>query len=368
MLEVRYGGVVAGEDEVAAVTRVLRGQGWACGERAAELERRAAAVQGRRHALFVNSGSSALLLALSCLPRGSRVAMPALQFPTLYSAAIWCGLEPVLVDVDGSLNMGLEALDRHALAGLDAVAFVHVAGNPANAAEVSAWCRTHDAVMIEDICEGFGGLFTVTGRKTGSHGHLVATSTHAAHQVATGEGGIVFVDNETLFQKMRRIRDWGRAYDESLLPGYYPGYVFSEHGLNLHGSDIAAALGLVQLSRMTAFRDARDGNYRFFRRELAGLPLEFPRVIPGTEPAWFTFPMLADERDKLSLHLAERGVETRPLLCGNLARQPLPGMPDPGLFPVADDAFRRGLWFSVHPSLTQEQRQHVVASVREFFA
>lgn len=242
MLDVRYGGVVAGDEEAAAAAEVLRGQGWASGERAAELEVRAATVQGRKHALFVNSGSSALLLALAVLPRGTRIAMPALQFPTLYSAAVWCGLEPVLADVDDSLNMDPAALGR--MRGLGAAAFVHIAGNPAGAEQVDGVCRSRGIPLVEDICEGFGGVFTATGRKTGSHGQIAATSTHAAHQVATGEGGLVFTDDDAAYSRMRRIRDWGRAYDETLLPGYYPGYVFSEFGLNLHGSDIQAALGL----------------------------------------------------------------------------------------------------------------------------
>ena len=364
---IRYGGVCAGEEEIAAVTAVLRSQGWACGERVAEFEARAAEVAGRRFALFVNSGSSALLLALACLPQGQgrRIAMPALQFPTLHSAAIWNRLEPVLIDVDDSLNMDPAALDR--VPDLGAVAFVHIAGNPANAAQVQAICKRRGIPMIEDICEGFGGRFTRTGRATGSHGWISATSTHAAHQAATGEGGLVFTDDEGAYARMRRVRDWGRACDETLLPGYYPGYTFSEHGLNLHASDIQAALGLVQLRKLARFREARHAACRFFRRELSGLPVTFPRVVGGAEPSWFAFPLLTDERDKLRLHLEERGIESRPVLCGNLARQPLPGMPDPEEFPAADDVFRRGLWFSTHPSLTESQRRHVVASMREFF-
>src|SRR5580698_6644496 len=136
-MRIRYGGIIAGHEEIKAVTEVLAGQNWASGERVAEFEVRSAQWQGRDHALFVNSGSSALLLCMTGLPEGSRIAMPALQFPTLYSAAKWCGLEPVLVDIDDTLNMdpgALEAVARDNRA--DAVAFVHMAGNPAGILEV----------------------------------------------------------------------------------------------------------------------------------------------------------------------------------------------------------------------------------------
>ena len=361
---VRYGGVVAGDEEIAAVTGVLRGQGWACGEVTAEFEAAAAAVQGRAHALFVNSGSSALLLALATLPRGSRVAMPALQFPTLYSAAVWCGLVPVLADVDDSLNMDPARLSEIA-PGLDAVAFVHMAGNPANAADVTAICGQHGLLLVEDICEAFGA--ETTAGRAGNLGKLSATSTHAAHQISTGEGGLVFTDDTEAWEKMRRLRDWGRAYGTADLPGYYPGYVFSEAGLNLHASDIQAALGLVQLRRLDGFISARNANYHALLNATAGLPFTVPRAEAGCGPSWYTFPLLCGERDKLALHLAERGIESRPVVAGNMARQPVTGDPDPGRFPVADDVFRRGLWVSVHPRLSAADVAHVAGSLAEFF-
>src|ERR1700682_2137666 len=136
MKKILYGGVISGLAEMNAVVEVLKGQGWGCGELCAEFEKVAATFQNRKHALFVNSGSSALLLALATLPKGARVAMPALQFPTLYSSAIWCGLEPVIVDSDDSLNMDPDLIPID----VDAVAFVHIAGNPTNLRRIVELC------------------------------------------------------------------------------------------------------------------------------------------------------------------------------------------------------------------------------------
>lgn len=365
---ISYGGVIAGQEELDAVTEVLRGQGWASGEKVAEFERAAAAWQGRALALFVNSGSSALLLALATLPRGTKVAMPALQFPTLYSATVWCGLVPVLVDVDDSLNMDPERLRdaarRHP--DLRAAAFVHIAGNPSNVAGVAEVCGIYGLTLIEDICEAFGAAAGST--LAGNFGKISATSTHAAHQISTGEGGLVFTDDEAAWAKMRRLRDWGRSYGARALPGYYPNYVFSELGLNLHATDIQAALGLVQLTRLDWFVKARRVNWETLRGATEDLPITVPRVDAGCQPSWYTFPLLTADRDRLIFHLDERGIETRPIVAGNMARQPMSPQPDPSRWPVADDVFRRGLWVSVHPRLSAEDVGYIAGALREFWA
>jgi CDP-4-dehydro-6-deoxyglucose reductase, E1 len=365
---IRYGGIIAGDREIRAVTEVLAGQEWASGRKVAEFEEKAAAWQGRDHALFVNSGSSALLLALTLLPEGARIAMPALQFPTLYSAARkWCRQVPVLVDIDDSLNMDLDKL--HDLAGrgrIDAVAFVHMAGNPTNIAGAGIICREAGLPLIEDICEAFGSKSVAV--QAGNFGLASAASTHGAHHICTGEGGIVFTDDETAYQQMRRIRDWGRAYGAAEIPGYYPGYVFSELGLNLHNTDIGAALGIVQLDRLDGFTARRRENFAFLRDQIAGLPVQLPDVGPDSEPSWFAFPMLVPEgsRDGLIPYLENAGIECRTVVAGNMARQPICD-DDPEDYPVADKWFRRGLWVSAHPMLTKDDLVYLAETLAGYW-
>lgn len=368
--QIRYGGVIAGQEEIDAVTAVLRGQDWACGAKTREFEEKAAKAQGRAHALFVNSGSSALLLAMAALPEGSRVAMPALQFPTLYSAARWCGHTPVLVDIDDSLNMDPGRL--HDLLNADheiaAVAFVHMAGNPTGIAEVAKECDYRGLLLVEDICEAFGSAWD--GIAAGNFGYVSAASTHGAHHISTGEGGLAFTGSLQAYERMRRVRDWGRAYGTANLSGYYPGYVFTDLGLNLHATDIQAALGIVQLGRWAGFGTRRRQNWAALKHATAHLPLETPRVDPAADPSWYTFPLLAgseEERNGLMAHLAAAGIESRPIVAGNMARQPVCGG-DPGEFPVADKWFRRGLWVSAHPRLTGDDITYMAGSIAGFYA
>jgi dTDP-4-dehydro-2,6-dideoxy-D-glucose 3-dehydratase len=373
MAQIKYGGIIAGLAEMNAVVEVLKGQSWGSGELVAKFEAVAAKYQNRKYALFVNSGSSALLLALATLPKGARVAMPALQFPTLYSSAIWCGLEPVIVDSDDSLNMNPNLIPAY----VDAVAFVHIAGNPTNLRKVAELCDDWRIPLIEDNCEGFGGTIatsldngllnsTATYRRVGSFGSISCTSTHAAHQIATGEGGLVFCDDEETYMKMKRIRDWGRAYGAAKIEGYYDNYVFSELGLNLHASDIQAALGLVQIQHINEWSSWRRSNYQTLRKALQDLPITLPRVEENIFPSWYTFSLLSDKRDWLREHLEEWHIETRNILVGNLQRQPI-GRNIQGSFPVADDVFKRGLWFSVHPRLTKDEIEYIIESVKEFY-
>ena len=286
-LRIRYGGVVAGQDEIDAATAVMRSQGWACGQVTRDLETALAAYMGLPHAVFLNSGTSGLLAAMRCLPEGSGVVMPALQFPTLYSAAIWCGLRPILCDISlDTLNMTGESLEK-ALAGSNAdvlaVAFVHVAGNPAGIADVARICEDRGLILVEDCCEALGS--ESGGRLAGTFGDISVISTHAAHHMTTAVGGCAFTTREWAAVRMRRLRDWGRDIDGS------GSYHFLEAGLNLQPSDIQAAIGLVQLGRLEEFGARRRANYAALAGQLAGAA-RLPGPGPDDDPSWFALPLL----------------------------------------------------------------------------
>ena len=360
---IRYGGIIAGQEEIDAVTEVRRGQQWSAGPVTARFEEAFASYVGQPHAVMCNSGTSALLLAMSCLPPGSRVVMPALQFLTLWSAAKWCGHEPVLLDIDPeTLNLSSGTLGRWLAAGnkADAVAFVHVAGNPGSIGDIAALCALHGMTLIEDCCEALGS--TSGGRQAGSFGELAAFSTHSAHHISTGEGGMLLARDSGNAARARMVRDWGRDMSHG-----YDGYSWLYAGLNLRPTDIAAALGLVQMERLDGFIRARRANEKRLADRIWDLPLTLPAVRDGDEPAWYCRPMLCNDRDALVKHLETSGVETRRLLCGNAARHPVTAAGDPSSWPVADDAYHRGLWLPVHPLLSERDVDHVAGAVREFW-
>lgn len=361
---IRYGGIIAGQEEIDAVTDVLRGQQWSAGKLTAEFETQFAGYVGQPHAVAANSGTSALLLAMSCLPPGSRVVMPALQFLTLYSAALWCRLEPVLLDIDpDTLNLSGRALAGWLAAGneADAVAFVHVAGNPAGIADIAALCALYGMTLIEDCCEALGS--TTDGDQAGSFGDLAAFSTHSAHHISTGEGGMLLARTAEHAARARRVRDWGRDMTQG-----YDGYTWLDAGLNLRPTDIAAALGLAQMKRLDGFIAARRRNAAHVAGAFAGLPCDVPTAQHSDVPAWYCLPLLTDDRDDFIKAMTAAGVETRRLLCGNVARQPVAsGAGSPESWPAADDAYHRGLWLPVHPLLTPDDLDVITGTARQFW-
>ena len=359
-LSLKYGGVIADDTEINVVTDVLMSQNWACGAITREFETALTDWSGIPHALFLNSGSSGLLAAMRCLPAGSKVLMPALQFPTLYSAAVWCGLKPVLCDISlTTLNLTAELVDK-ALAkekNVSAVAFVHVAGNPAGIADVAELCHNRGLILIEDCCEAMGSLSN--GKLTGTFGDVSVFSTHGAHHIVTGEGGITLTRWADFDKKMRRLRDWGRDIDGS---GTYD---FIECGLNLRPSDIHAALGIEQLTRLKGFTAARRRNYTALSGQLDGIGVRLPGEDANDMASWYTMPMLTSHRDGIARELAVYGIETRHLLCGNLARHRMANHLNPADYPAADEAWRDGLWLPVHPRHSEADMLTAGAITRE---
>jgi dTDP-4-amino-4,6-dideoxygalactose transaminase len=366
-MPIRYGGVIAGQEEIDAVTEVLQGQSWSAGEVTARFENRFANYVGTKFAIGTNSGSSALLLTMvACLEPFGRVIIPALQFPTLYSAASWGRHYPIIMDIDPqTLNLDVNKLRswlQNPKNRADAVYFVHVAGNPAGIGEVAELCKEHNMLLFEDCCEALGS--TSKGRMAGSWGDASVFSTHAAHHISTGEGGMVCTSNEDFAQKVRQFRDWGRDVSKG-----YDGYNFIHEGFNLRPTDIGSALGLVQFDRLSGFNAARRNNAFTLSHVLRSLGCEVPVTHHGDYPAWYTQPVLTGLRDDLEIAMQEAQVETRRLLCGNLVRMPIANhRGSPGSFPGAEDAWHRGLWLPVHPSVTKDDLDTIIGAARKVLA
>jgi CDP-6-deoxy-D-xylo-4-hexulose-3-dehydrase len=215
--------------------------------------------------------------------------------------------------------------------------------------------------LIEDCCEALGT--TSDGRQAGSSGALSAFSTHSAHHISTGEGGMLLTRSPYYAARARRVRDWGRDMTQG-----YDGYTWLDAGLNLRPTDIAAALGLAQMKRLPGFIAARRANGNHLARMLVDLPFDMPAARPGDEPAWYCRPLLCDDRDDLIDAMTKAGVETRRLLCGNVARQPVAaGAGSPESWPAADDAYHRGLWLPVHPLLTPDDLDVITGTARQFW-
>jgi CDP-6-deoxy-D-xylo-4-hexulose-3-dehydrase len=394
-------GKVLDADDIAALVDASL-DGWLTAGRFHPLfERALARYVGSRSALFVNSGSSANLVALSgltspklgkrALKPGDEVITVAAGFPTTVNPIIQNGMRPVVVDVDLRTYDALPNMLREAVSSKTrAIMMAHTLGNPFDVDTVRELCDEHGLWLIEDSCDALGS--TYDGQRTGSFGDTATLSFYPAHHITTGEGGAVFVKSPLVRKQVESFRDWGRdcycetghdntcqkRFDWQLgdLPrGYDHKYIYSHIGYNLKATDIQAALGLSQLTKIDDFVAARKRNFAHLSSRLAGVEgLILPQATPKSDPSWFGFPITLDpehpvDRNLLLRFLDDRKIGTRLIFAGNLTKQPAYRNTDfriVGELTNTDIIMNRAFWVGVYPGLTPEMIDFVADSIIEF--
>jgi CDP-6-deoxy-D-xylo-4-hexulose-3-dehydrase len=366
------------------------------GRFAARFEREFAEVFGLRHALLVNSGSSANLAALSSLTSptlgdralrpGDEVITVATGFPTTVNPIIQNQLRPVFLDVDiPTYNVDVTQLEAALSDRTRAVMLAHTLGNPFDLAAVTEFAKRHQLWLIEDCCDAVGTRYD--GRHVGGFGDLATVSFYPAHHITMGEGGCVLTNRPALKKLVESFRDWGRdcwcepgvsntcgkRFDWQLgeLPcGYDHKYTYSHIGYNLKLTDMQAAVGVAQLAKLPAFIEARRRNFQTLYEGLQDLEEFFilPAATPNSEPSWFGFPLAVRPgspftRDQVVRHLEERKIATRLLFGGNLIRQPAyrdVSHRVVGELPNSDFVMNQVFWIGLYPGLSNQSLGYIV--------
>ena len=375
-------------DEVLAAVDSLCSFRTTMWDKTASFENRFAEVTGRSEAVMVNSGSSAdLLIAFALvnptvrlLNHGDEVLVPAVTWPTQVWSPMMAGLKVRFVDVNPrTCNVDPDALEAAITSRTRAISLVHLMGNPCDMDRILEICRRHDLVLFEDCCESLGAAYK--GKPVGSFGTAASFSFFFSHHITTMEGGMITCDDEHLSDTFRLLRahGWGRnAKYRKVEPvaGVDPRYTFLNWGFNVRPTELQAAFGLVQLDRLPAFHAARQQNALHFQSLIAPLEehLHLMTVDPGSECSWFALPLTVDssspiKRDELTAFLEKAGIETRPIVAGNLARHPVvdiyPELQEADL-PGADAIHDRGFYLGLHPVDAREKLERVAALLTEF--
>lgn len=370
------------------------------GRYAEEFENKFARFFGLRFAMLTNSGSSANLLALTCLTSpslkdralkaGDEVITVAAGFPTTINPIIQNGLIPVLVDVEiPTYNVDVNQLEAALSERTGAVVLAHTLGNPFNLERVTSFVKQHNLWLIEDCCDAVGARFQ--GQPVGTFGDLATASFYPAHHVTMGEGGCVLTSRPALKTLVESFRDWGRdcwcvpgaantcgkRFEWQLgdLPyGYDHKYTYSHIGYNLKLTDMQAAVGVAQLEKLPGFIETRRTNFSFLYEGLRDLEEFFilPEATPGSEPSWFGFPLAVREgapfsRDDVLRGLEEKKIATRLLFGGNLLRQPAYQAVQHrkvGELLNSDFVMNHVLWMGVWPGLTETMLSFMVDTLR----
>jgi CDP-6-deoxy-D-xylo-4-hexulose-3-dehydrase len=371
-----------------------------------EFEQRLAAFLGVKHAITVNSGSSANLVAFSTLTspklgerairKGDEVITVAAGFPTTVYPAIQFGAVPVFVDVDPfTHNIDVNLMEAALSPRTKAVMLAHSLGNPFNLDAVTAFCKKNGLWLVEDCCDALGS--TYRGQMVGSFGDIATLSFYPAHHITMGEGGAVFTRHEELIGIAESFRDWGRdcycapgkdntcgkrfcwtaaQLGGSLPDGYDHKYTYSHLGYNLKITDMQAACGLAQLQRAPEFIAARRSNFAFLQERLKGCEefIQLPQATEHSDPSWFGFPITMKEsapvsRLDLLTYLDQYKVGTRLLFAGNLVRQPAMHQVNyrvSGELAQTDRVMNNTFWIGVQPALTPKMLDYAASRIEAY--
>lgn len=373
--------VVLGPEEIEAVTQVLK-SGWlSMGPKTEEFEQRFAQFLGIKHAFAVANGTAALHLACEALglKEGDEVLCPALTFVATANAILYTGARPVFIDITGPHDLNLSVADAEAKVTefTRAIMVVHYAGYPCDMDMVRALAAKYDLKIIEDCAHAPGAVYhSQEGpRMVGTIGDVGCFSFFANKNMTTGEGGMVVTKDDELAEKIRIMRSHGMT---SLTWDRHKGHSFSydvvARGYNYRLDEMRAALGLVQLSRLEERNNRRRDLSRLYQQELGRLEqigLPFRDALEGS--AHHLFPILlpqgADRAGFMTV-LAEGGVQTSvhyPPVHRFSHYRSLWMVDYSPRMPFTDDLADREVTLPLFPTMTDEQMEQVITSVKIFF-
>jgi CDP-6-deoxy-D-xylo-4-hexulose-3-dehydrase len=364
-----------GQEEIDAVVKSLE-SGWLGGQgpKCVEFEKEIAKRFGKKYGVFVNSGSSACLLAIAALdlPKGCKIITPACTFATTLAPIIQLGFKPVFVDVGltdyvADIDQVLSKVDDD----VKAIMLPNLIGNKPDWYKLKEGLRTKgrdDIFLIEDSAD------TITKTDITD---VATTSFYASHVItAGGVGGMVMYNDKKQVTKCLQYRDWGRLGDDSEIMDdrfnhsvdgipYDHKFLYSVLGYHMKASEMNAAFGLVQLERFKKFEKIRRANFERYLELLDGVG---DLILPddSIKPNWLAIPLQTERRFDLLTFLEDNNVQTRVTFAGNVTRHPVyrEYLDD---FENSDTIMKNGFLLGAHHGMTIEDVDHVCGLIKVFF-
>ncbi len=334
------------EKEYQAIMGVLSDDYYKMGSICKNFEEAYAEWNGAKYAVFCNSGSSANLLAVAAMHHDPRQAqderkeilVPAVSWSTTYYPITQMRYEPVFVDVsEASFNICIEDLKSKITSNTKAIFAVNLLGNPCNYKVIKSLCEEHNLYLLEDNCESMGAVYKE--KKTGTLGNIGTHSTFFSHHMSTMEGGICVTDDELTYEIMKSLRahGWVRDVDnKELFYSYFqkPKSDFDEFfhfvlpGYNFRPTEVQGAIGIQQIKKLDSFITARLENAMYLKSLLSQhhQRIHLQTEEDGAVSSWFGFGLLFENqtaKNEAAQTLINNGVECRPIVSGNMLRQPV---------------------------------------------
>jgi len=380
-----------GHEEVAEVLDSLLTTFVTMGKKVKMFEEEFAKYLGVKHAIMVNSGSSANLIAMSILTNdalpnrimpGEEVIIPASNWVTTMNPIGDVGAIPVIVDVEtDTMNIDPAKIEEAITPKTRAIMPVHLLGNPAKIKEIMEIARKHNLFVIEDTCESHGA--TVDGKKVGTFGDIGTFSFFFSHHISTIEGGMVVTNNDEYAELARALRVFGWArglknYDDHARqhPNIDKRFLFVNKGFNFRPTELQGAIGIHQMKKLEKFIDIRRENAAYWTNRLK----EFSNYLiiheerPGTRHVWFGQPVTVRHdapftRDEMTKYLEDHKIETRPIEVPNIAKQPSVKFINhrvSGDLKSAQYIMDHSFFFGNHQGIGKEEREYVADVIADF--
>lgn len=396
-IRVPYAQAVYGKEEVGAVLKVLKNPlKLAPGAGVASFEEKIAKIFGKEEGIFVNSGSSANLVALEALDLkpGSEVITPVLTFGTTVAPLLQKGLVPVFVDVtEGTYLCDVDQIEKAITSKTKALMIPSLLGNIPDLERLQKIAKKHNLYLIDDSCDTLGATFA--GKPTGAYSDVSTTSFYASHIItAAATGGMACFKDKKLARRARIIAAWGREstmfgthedsedirkrFSGSLAGETYDAkFLFTEIGYNFQSTELSAAFGLEQLKKLKLFSKRRKDRFN----ELYAFAKEYeqffilPKQDKRTKTNWLAFPLTLKDtapftRLDITKYLEENNIQTRPIFTGTILAQPafknIRHRKAVKSFPVSDHVMRNGFLIGAHHGLTDAQVKYLKVTLRKF--
>lgn len=348
-----------GKEEIDAVTEVLNSGMIAQGPKVEEFELAFSEYTGSEYAAAVNSGTAALHIALLAhgIGKEDEVITSPFSFIATANSILYTGAKPIFADIEpDTFNIDPERIKEKITSKTRAIMPVHLYGHPADMKAIMEIADDNKLIVIEDACQSHGA--ECLGKKVGSFG-TGAFSFYPTKNMTTSEGGMLTTDEKEISEKAKMIRAHGSKIR----------YLHEMLGFNLRMTDIAAAIGLVQLGKLNRFTEARQRNATMLSAGLKGLSGLVPAITKaGCTHVFHQYTVRAEKRDQLAAFLKERDIGTGVHYPTPIHKQPYYkelGYRDS--MPVSEKAVEEVLSLPVHPALSGADVQRIIDATREFY-
>ena len=346
---------------------------------------------GAKYAVMTNSGSSANLLAMSCLTNplsknkiqaSSEVIIPAICWSTSLWPIIQNNLKPVFVDVElGTFNIDIESIEKKITKKTKAIMLVHVLGTSTNMTKLMQIAKKYKIDIIEDTCESLGAKYN--NKQLGTFGRFGTYSFYYSHQITSGEGGMILCNDSKDYNVLKSLRSHGWSRDTNLHTNFKKKFnnlderfLFIGPGYNVRPTEIQSAIALNQFKRLNQFIKIRNINRNKIINNLKKNDkwknqFSFVEVESNFKPSWFGLPILINKKysyvkKEFLNYLSKRGIENRPIISGNFLNQPAATFYNfkstKNDFKNADEIEERGFFIGLHTNNIKEVEIKYISS------